>query len=48
VEVYAEGDEDPMERFLAGIKKGPSLGFVEDVEVGEVEPEGYQDFSIGW
>ena len=48
VEVYAEGDEDPMEQFLTGIKKGPSLGFVKDVEVGEAEPEGYQDFSIGW
>ena len=48
VEVYAEGDENPMEQFLTGIKKGPSLGFVKDVAVGEVEPEGYQEFSIGW
>ncbi len=48
VEVYAEGDEDPIEQLLTGIKKGPFLGFVEDVEVGEVEPEGYQDFSIEW
>jgi acylphosphatase len=48
VEAYAEGDEDPMEQFLSRIKKGPSLGFVEDVEVGEVEPEGYQGFSIEW
>ena len=47
-EVYAEGDEDPMEQFLTGIKKGPSLGLVKEVEVGEVEPEGLQDFSIGW
>jgi len=45
VEVYAEGDKDPMEQFLTGIKKGPSLGFVKDVEVGEAEPEGYPDFS---
>jgi len=48
VEVYAEGDEDPIEQLLTGIKKGPSLGFVEDVEVGEVEPEGYRGFSIEW
>ncbi len=48
VEVYAEGDEDPIEQLLTGIKKGPFLGFVEDVEVGEVEPEGYQGFSIEW
>ncbi len=48
VEVHAEGDEGPMEQFLTGIKMGPSLGFVKDIEVGEVEPEGYEDFSIGW
>ncbi len=48
VEVYAEGDEEPIEQLLTGLKKGPSLGFVEDVEVGEVKPEGYQDFSIEW
>ena len=48
VEVYVEGDENPMEQFLTGIKKGPSLGLVEDVEVGEVEPEGFQKFSIEW
>ncbi len=48
VEVYAEGDVDSMEQFLTGIKKGPSLGFVEDVEVGEVESAGYQEFSIDW
>jgi len=48
VEVYAEGDEDPIEQLLTGIKKGPFLGLVEDVEVGEVEPEGYQGFSIEW
>ncbi len=48
VEVYAEGDEDPIEQLLTGIKKGPFLGFVEDVEVGEVETEGYQGFSIEW
>ena len=48
VEGYAEGDENPMEQFLTGIKKGPSLGLVEEVEVGEVEPEGFQKFSIEW
>ncbi len=48
VEAYAEGDEDPMERFRSRINKGPALGFVEDVEVGEVEPEGCQEFSIEW
>ena len=48
VEAYAEGDEDPMEQFLSRIRKGPSLGFVEDVEVGAAEPEGSQEFSIEW
>ena len=48
VEVCAEGDMEPMEQFLSRINKGPSLGFVEAVEVGEVETEGYQDFLIEW
>jgi acylphosphatase len=48
VEAYAEGDEDPMEQFLSRIRKGPSLGLVQNVEVGEAESEGYQDFSIEW
>ncbi len=48
VEVCAEGGEEPMEQFLSRINKGPSLGFVEDVEVGEVETEGYQEFLIEW
>jgi len=48
VEVHAEGDENPMEQFLSTIKRGPSLAFVQDVEAGEVEPEGYQGFSLEW
>ena len=48
VEAYAEGDDEPMAQFLSRIEKGPSLGLVESVEVGEVEPEGYQEFSIEW
>ncbi len=48
VEVHGEGDENPMEQFLSKIKRGPSLASVQDVETGEVEPEGYQGFSIEW
>ena len=48
VEVHAEGDENPMEQFFRKIKRGPSLAFVQEVEAGEVEPEGYQDFSLEW
>ena len=48
VEVHAEGDEKPMEQFFSDIKRGPSLAFVQEVEAGEVEPEGYPDFSLEW
>ena len=48
VEVHAEGEEKPMEQFLRKVKRGPSLAFVQDVQAGEVEPEGYQGFSLEW
>ncbi len=48
VEVHAEGDENSMEQFFRKIKRGPSLAFVQEVEAGEVKPEGYRDFSLEW
>jgi acylphosphatase len=46
VEIHAESDSETMTRFLERIKSGPSFAFVEDVEVSEVPPENYPDFSI--
>ncbi len=46
VEIHAEGPQEALDRFLAQITSGPSFASVNDVDVQEVNPENYDDFSI--
>ncbi len=44
--VDCEGDKDNLNLFLEFLEKGPQFAYVEDVEVKEVEPQGYTSFEI--
>ncbi len=46
VEAVFEGSPDEVERLVDFCRKGPPRAEVEDVEVGEEEPEGLSGFSI--
>jgi len=47
VEVYAEGDEEKLIRFLNYLKEGPFFAKVTDIEYQFLEPRGnYEDFVV--
>jgi acylphosphatase len=47
VEVYAQGDEDNIERLIEKMRKGPFLSKVMDVQVEWQEPTGtFEGFEI--
>jgi acylphosphatase len=46
VEFQAEGEADPMRRFLDKVRSGPSFAYVTSVDVREVAAEGFKGFSI--
>ncbi len=47
VYIVAEGDTNVLEKFLASIRRGPSLAIVKNIIVSEKEPTGeFEDFTI--
>jgi len=47
VRVYAEGEEDRLEQFIATLKKGTFLSRVENIEYKFLEPKGgFSGFNI--
>lgn len=46
VETLAEGEESAVARYLESIRKGPSGGRVDSVEIEERTPEGHEGFGI--
>ena len=47
VEVYAEGEEENLEKLLEKLKEGPFFAEVKNVEFTFLEPRGqYEDFII--
>lgn len=47
VEIEAEGDKAQLEEFIKWCKKGPSVAFVNNVEVEWSDyTEGFEEFSI--
>jgi len=40
VESFAEGEERVLDRFLEGLREGPSASRVDDVEIRETDPSG--------
>ncbi len=46
VEVWAEGDEDPLGRLVAWLHAGPREARVERVDARDVEPTGLDRFSV--
>jgi acylphosphatase len=46
VEAVFEGDEAAVERMVDFIRRGPGKAAVEDVEVHEEQPEGFDGFSV--
>lgn len=48
VEAYFEGDPDAVEQLVSFCHEGSDRAVVENVEVEQVEPEGYDDFEVRW
>lgn len=46
VEAHFEGDPDAVDQLVSFCHEGSDRAVVEDVEVEEVEPEGYDDFEV--
>jgi len=47
VRLYAEGEEEGLEKFVAALKKGTFLSRVENIEYKFLEPKGtFSSFSI--
>ncbi len=47
VEIVAEGPSDGMEEFIEEVREGPSMAYVERLEIHEIAPAGrYQTFTI--
>ncbi len=46
VEAVFEGDPDAVDDLVAFMRSGPSSADVEDLEVGEEEPEGLSEFEV--
>lgn len=47
VEVFSEGEETTLERFIMDLRQGPSFSRVEEVIIKEYPYEGkYKDFSV--
>ncbi len=49
VEVYAEGDEESLKAFFAGLHSGPAFSRVDRIDETWEQPRGeFEDFSIIW
>jgi len=50
VEITVEGKGSEIEQFIQDVSRGPSMAYVEHVEVHEINPTGrYRSFQIeGW
>lgn len=48
VETVAEGEENAVAGYLEKIRRGPFGGSVDDLQVEERPPEGFQRFEITW
>jgi len=47
VEIYAEGEQTDIDRFIGDLRKGPRYGRVDALEIELKEYQGnFQDFSI--
>jgi len=46
VYIEAEGDDDALHHFIAWCRKGPGLGFVDELEVMEGTVVNYSDFIV--
>ena len=46
VEAVFEGDADAVEALVEFCRSGPSRADVDDVDVGEEEPEGLESFEV--
>lgn len=46
VEVAAEGTPERVTAFLAWLQKGPPGAWVREVEVTEIAPAGFQEFTV--
>lgn len=44
--IVAEGEDEPMEKFIAWCHEGSPFSFVDEVITEEVKREGYRHFSI--
>jgi acylphosphatase len=44
--IRAEGREPALADFVAWCRQGPASAHVEDVEIEETAPQGYEDFHI--
>jgi acylphosphatase len=47
VEVIAEGDESAVDQLIEWCRSGPSYADVDDVSVGDEQPQGTKGFSTG-
>ena len=49
VEAHAEGESEALNRFVAALRRGPSMAFVADLQEERVPSGGFGGFSIkGW
>ena len=46
VYIEAEGFSDQLNAFVAWCRKGPGIGFVDNVEVDSYPPVNFRDFTI--
>ncbi len=46
VEVFVEGESQPLNEFIASIRSGPPGAFVSDCEEESAPPQDIQDFKI--
>ena len=46
VYIEAEGFSDQLNSFVAWCRKGPGIGFVDNVEVDSCPPQNFRDFTI--
>jgi acylphosphatase len=47
VQVLAQGDKQNLELYINHLRQGPSLSYVSDIEIEEIDhAESYEDFDI--
>ena len=46
VYIEAEGFSDQQNAFVAWCRKGPGIGFVDNVEIDPCPPQNFRDFTI--